>query len=54
MYDINKLSKEKDELFNEIDDVSTVSGAVILETERKMKIIEKKAKENIQKLSLLL
>jgi len=54
MCNIKKFSKEKDDLFEKIDKVSTISGAAILNSQRDMNRIEKRANENIRKLSLLL
>lgn len=54
MRDINKISKEKDEIIKDIIEVSTTSGANIIQVEKEMEKIKKRAKENMEKLSLLL
>jgi len=54
MCDIKELSKEKDELINEMDQMSDISGAVIITAEGEVEDLKKKSRENIQKLSFLL
>lgn len=54
MSDIKKISEEKDKLTKEINETTYASGAIIIQVEQEMKKIEKRARENIRSLSLLL
>ncbi len=54
MCDINKISQEKNNMINSINNTMVASGAIIVQVEKEMKAIEQKTKENIQKLSFLL
>ena len=54
MCDIDAISKEKDELVEDITQVATMSEATIIKVKEEMREIERKAKRNIERLSLLL
>lgn len=54
MCDINKISKEKDEITARINDTLIISGATILGAETYILDIEFRAKKNIEELSALL
>jgi len=48
------LEKERQELFNQIDEVCTISKATGINAKREVKIIEQRAEDNIKKLRDLL
>jgi hypothetical protein len=54
MCDIKGLSKERDELSNQIEEVSTLSGATILRVDKEIEDVEIRAQKNIQSLFFLL
>ena len=54
MCDMRKISEKRESLLKDINETISASGATIALVEKEMAQIEKKAKENIHSLSLLL
>jgi hypothetical protein len=54
MCNIQEISEEKDKLIRNIDKTLTMSGANIITVRKEIEVLEKKADENIRKLSFLL
>ena len=54
MCDINQISREKNKIVDEIDHTLQVSGSNIILVKKEMEELEKKANNNLIRLSLLL
>jgi len=54
MCNIKEIFRDKNKLVQDTDELFQASGAIIIAVEKRVKEIEIKAKDNIQKLSLLL
>lgn len=54
MCDIKKISKDKNDIIQDIDKTLNISGARVFQIEKEIKDIGKRAEENIMRFSLLL
>ena len=54
MCDIETISREKDELFRDVDKTLAISGAVVMEVKESMKKLMRESERNSRELALLL
>jgi hypothetical protein len=54
MCDIEKISREKDNVINDINDTLSASGAIVVRVEKQMERLSQMADDNIRRLSFLL
>ncbi len=54
MCDIKRISKEKDDIIEDISETARISGATIIIVEDNLRRLKEKANKNIETLSFLL